>query len=431
MNGHLIVSKREIVLFILANLIMFQNPLMSSYSIFRFVDEIIFVICALYLIIGAIKGFSFRKVHFQMMLLILFLMLVGVVGNAFSNVDRSFGMIVTDIIYFTKDFICFIAAAEYFERKPVSKTFGRLLAGETHLILWIAIICLVISQFTNIGMTRGIRYGIKCFRFICKNPDMWSQYCILFLLLLTMELQNNSFNAKRGFYFIILFVVWIASLRSRAFVTISVWLFLMFLSRKINDMPDFYDERPKDKVKHFMKPQYILILGAIALLFGWGQYQIYFGDEAVSARSLLVKGGISIMKDYFPLGSGFGTFGTEVAAQNYSPLYYHYGLNTFWALREGGSELTDCYWPAVAAEMGVIGVCLMVFLVWKFMRSFVDCSRGKKYYIVACLTYIIYLLVSSTVTGIFASGITAGFLFICMAVLHTRVTENKAGYIKM
>ena len=130
------------------------------------------------------------------------------------------------------------------------------------------------------------------------------------------------------------------------------------------------------------------------------------------------------MKDYFPLGSGLGTFGTQSAATYYSPLYYRYGLNTYWALKEGGSELTDCYWPAVGAELGIIGIILMVTLIFVFSKRFIQSANHKKYYMIAFLTYVIYLLVSSTATGIYTSYLTAGFLVICMAIINTKEEEK-------
>lgn len=133
------------------------------------------------------------------------------------------------------------------------------------------------------------------------------------------------------------------------------------------------------------------------------------------------------MKDYFPFGSGFGTFGTEIAAQYYSPLYYRYGLSSFWALTEGGSELTDCYWPAVGAEMGLFGVVLAAVLILLFFKVFIQSTRGYKYFSIATITYCVYLLISSTATGIFASYITAGFLIVCMAVINVDQTKRIEG----
>lgn len=425
MNNKITIRISEIFFLFLFTAIIFQNPLMNVNSYFIYVDEICFILSILYILYHILLRRKCEKTYIYMLFVIVVIIALGLVSNWKSDVNRTWQMITLDIVYFTKDFICFIAASLYFSRRGVSKTFVDLLMTEIYLILWSAFACLCISQFVDIGMTRGVRYGVKCFMFIYNNAGMWSQYCVLYLFVLTADLQNSRLNFKRVVYFALLFIVWIATCRSRAFVTIALWFFLMVVGRKISNIPAPNQNNIRQMIRKFLKPSYIIFAAGVICLLGWEQFQEYFGEEATTARSLLFSGGVSIMRDYFPLGSGFGTFGTEVAAQYYSPLYYRYGLNTFWALTEGGSELTDCYWPAVGASIGIIGIVFMVVLILLFMKAFIQSTKGNKYYGIATITYCIYLLISSTATGIFSSYITAGFLIIDIAVINVERRKIK------
>ena len=92
-------------------------------------------------------------------------------------------------------------------------------------------------------------------------------------------------------------------------------------------------------------------------------------------------------------------------------------MNTFWALAEGGSELTDCYWPAVGAEFGVFGLLIMVVLVVVFSMTLIRLSGTDKYELVVAIVYVIYLLISSTATGIYTAYTTTGFTTALIALI--------------
>lgn len=87
----------------------------------------------------------------------------------------------------------------------------------------------------------------------------------------------------------------------------------------------------------------------------------YFFGETESARSMLVTGSLEIASREFPLGAGFGRYGSYIAAVEYSPEYvargwtWHYGLGE---AEEWGRYLTDTQWPAFLGETGWLGTLL-------------------------------------------------------------------------
>ena len=106
---------------------------------------------------------------------------------------------------------------------------------------------------------------------------------------------------------------------------------------------------------------------------------------------------INIMLDNFPLGSGYGTFGSLASISNgwYSPLYDLYGVsnigtNQYQNVLEGHHTLLDTFWPHVLAEMGALGT---IFFITLFVYPAIYFYRnGKKIGDNSRNTTIFYLL---------------------------------------
>ena len=102
------------------------------------------------------------------------------------------------------------------------------------------------------------------------------------------------------------------------------------------------------------------------------------------AKSIMTSTSIQIAKDYFPIGTGFGTFGSNYAKEVYSPVYYLYGIAENGALgAESKLYLTDLFWPILFGETGVIGtilyVGLMILLFVQVQRVFFYNKKKRTY----------------------------------------------------
>lgn len=123
MNNKITIRISEIFFLFLFTAIIFQNPLMNVNSYFIYVDEICFILSILYILYHILLRRKCEKTYIYMLFVIVVIIALGLVSNWKSDVNRTWQMITLDIVYFTKDFICFIAASLYFSRRGVSKTF--------------------------------------------------------------------------------------------------------------------------------------------------------------------------------------------------------------------------------------------------------------------------------------------------------------------
>lgn len=98
------------------------------------------------------------------------------------------------------------------------------------------------------------------------------------------------------------------------------------------------------------------------LLRQWG------GGRAsdLSERAVLTEGGMRVASQYFPLGSGLGTYGGAGAQRFDQSLFIDLGFNRYWWFRQR-IFLVDTYWPSVAAEAGYPAALLVLgtfVLLW-------------------------------------------------------------------
>ena len=122
-----------------------------------------------------------------------------------------------------------------------------------------------------------------------------------------------------------------------------------------------------------IKVWHIAILGVLCVIAAVGEIQSYLLDDT-AARSRLLRYAFITAISFFPLGSGFSTYGSATAAKHYSQLYYEYGFRHMWGLSGNGYDgvdfLNDSYYPMIIGELGFIGMivflCLMALLFLKF-----------------------------------------------------------------
>lgn len=164
-----------------------------------------------------------------------------------------------------------------------------------------------------------------------------------------------------------------------------------------------------------------VVLMSAVIFVAWNKFDAYYVDglkvenvKAMKARPATYKVAFQkILWDYFPFGSGLGSFGTAAAAKEYSPLYYKYKLNRIWGLSPDGCWfLADCFYPTLA-EFGVVGIFLFC-VFWK--RRFLEIIEIKDmHHYKMALMCILALAIDSTANTAYLSGGGMG-LFITLAI---------------
>ena len=152
--------------------------------------------------------------------------------------------------------------------------------------------------------------------------------------------------------------------------------------------------------KKRMRVWHFLIVGAVALVIGWEQLQYYYAElEGQSARSVLTLTSLEIMKDYFPIGTGFATYASAAAAEHYSPVYVQYGFMYIHELggnSRGSGFFSDTFWPIIIGQTGVVGMLFYVSALASLMRRVMSIRKVDECAYVMGIFVFIYLFISST-----------------------------------
>lgn len=85
----------------------------------------------------------------------------------------------------------------------------------------------------------------------------------------------------------------------------------------------------------------------------------------MAARSALYIQALHIANDFFPFGSGPGTYGSIPVVMRYNQLYYDYNLNNIWGLSPTKTPnfIMDTHWSSVLGELGYVGMIMYIVLM--------------------------------------------------------------------
>lgn len=396
-------SVGDLALLLFLNLALFGEAIQGAMG-FSYCDEIatIAVVCAAFFRFHASKNALADGMSTSSKLALIWLFVVvsaAFLGNAFCGVHASTAAILTDFLTCCKFPIALIASIYAF---ACSERLSALFEIEAKILLVVMTVLGIGNLFFDFGMGSEARFGIRAsFTFVFDHPT----YLVFCAAGLTAFLMKDR---ERNMPFIVMgMLVVLLSLRSKGFAFAAVCLLLLLTFGKSNRL----------SVVH-------IALGLVAVaLIGMDQYINYY-QSAGYARGELARQAIAVANDYFPLGTGFATYGSAVTAQidNYSPLYYAYGLSTVWGLAPGAASfLSDTFWPTVLAQFGYFGLVAFAALL---IALFVMCYKaGGARLPVICI--FAYLLISSTSESSFFNP-SAAYLAMCAGLAICPAGERRS-----
>lgn len=387
------VRLSDMALFICLKLAMFGEAIQASTD-FSYCDEI----ATAALIIAAIarccdNGAALPKRVSKMarasLILLLVVVSIGFIGNLCGGVSVSWLAVGADIFACCKFPIAIVAAVYAFS---TSRELALLFEGEARFLLVLMIGLGITNLLFDFGMGSEARFGLRSsFTFVFDHPT----YLVFCAVGLTALLMGDK---KRNMSFVVMgLLVAALSLRAKG-LAFSVVGFLLLAT---------FGKRNKLTLGH------VVLVIAAATFIGADQIANYYQSTGY-ARTELARQSLTVATDYFPLGSGFATYGSAVTAQNdyYSPLYYTYGLSTIWGLTPSAPLfISDTFWPTVLAEFGYVGLPIYIALL---VTLFVMCYqfRGARLSIICIF---LYLLISSTSESAFFNP-SSVYLAMCIGL---------------
>lgn len=299
---------------------------------------------------------------------------------------------IRDFLICSKPFVCFYAAQYYgmdFSDSAINRCRG--IVKMMGVCLWL--MAPFISQ---------LYYNTTFYYPACAYTGM------LYILL-------SDYSKKDWIIATLILAPGLLSIRAKFFAEFVIWLFLVFF------------------LKNRLKFNFSFIIAGCILCYiifriNYDKIMMYTvnGIDEGAARTYMYLTSIKVFEDYFPLGPGFGTFGTDSAAKFYSPLNYQYGLNSIYGLNPddditGTSYYSDTFYPLLA-QFGFIGA-LLFFLFFKKRWSdgrFLEDDQRYKLFLFSFVYILIQCIAENTFTG--ANGLPI------MLIIGLTLSDNQLQY---
>ncbi len=367
-----------------------------------YLDEAIGLLSAVFLLT------SIKKIERSDLISIFILfgvVIIGIVSNLVSELNNSWFSVGIDVVAETKVILSYFAVKYFLSTKEKQRVINMLLPL-SKLFVISAFFFSLVNIVADIGMSGEVRYGLRSFKFIF---NLNFQYVAVYMLIFGVIVCNTKMSEKRRkIYYFMAIISLVLATKSPPIIFSLIFIFLYYYFKK-----------------HDRISAPIIVIGVLALLVA-GSYQIqnYLLNEN-SPRRLFIQYAIETANDYFPLGSGFGTFGSDQASRNYSPLYYLYGFHLNWGMSpDFGPYLSDNFWQMALGQFGWIGgiayffVYVRVFLTIK--NSKLESSRRAFLY-AAYLQYMIHAVGSAILSS---SAGMIGFMAIAMFTLDNEKIKS-------
>ncbi|MFC0275372.1 hypothetical protein ACFFH2_01485 [Enterococcus devriesei] len=356
-------------------------------------DEIITIIYLFFVIYIFFRNKNISSLYRYIVVMIMVISIIGLVSNIIMGFNQPLFPIIVDIVMSMKLFITF---AFYYgiSFQDTMDYINDKLSYFSKLSLLILFLIGTISQFVPNSMVLSEkRYGLSPFSFVYVFPGD-TGFLVISLMLIIL-IKANSLKAN-DYFFILLGSIIIMETTKIQVMVFPLALIGMSVFRKF-----------KLKINVFA----FSAIGCLFLLFGYSQLYDYFLDVThYSPRKIMLLDSVRLANAYFPGGTGFGLFGSEMAARYYSPVYYLLGYNKLYGL-DGDlrfSTLNDNYLAMVLGQFGWIGGALYYSVFFIIIRISMKMKNERKK-IVSLSVAITYLIASIGSGSIKSSAGVIGF----------------------
>jgi hypothetical protein len=402
----------KIIVQLLLIVLIFQDFLANNIAAFSYIDEGLAVLLPAY----CIYLLGVKKVKIQLTLLEkaalgLFAAFVAITFiSSLVNSSLPFVLGVISMGMTTKGYIIYFSSRIIFSYHKCSmdifKNTSKLLEYSIYVL---AIIALVNVRFRLFQYSYGIRFGIRSSALFFSHPTELSFFIIISYLLIIFYSSWKNEKVNLLLLTSASTIVLLIAGRSKALGFAALCIGLLILIKSFKKI----------------KLAYLIPLIPVSLYIVAPRIRSEL-LRPQAARGTLYSTAVKIANDFFPLGSGFGTFGSEISRRYYSELYDIYAISHVRGLSRAMPRfITDTYWAMIIAEGGWIST---VFILAVLTAIFIQALRAKLNYLsrFAVMGIITYTLMSSIAEPIYSSYKSAGiFIIISLIVSISDITLKK------
>lgn len=387
-----IINIRYIFFILCIYILVFQNLLQKYISIFQYFDELLALLIFPILILKLLKKnkknhIKLNEISIKIIFLSIALFIIGILSNVNSKI-QPLNIAIQDAILVFKFIFAYLVSYYLFTYEFIENN-KKSIHKHIIFLIYIFFLCTIVNYVFNIW-PGDFRFGIMSNKIFYGSPTYLAAVSIF---LLSMYILTNVTNKIQPLEIIMIIIVLLSTLRFKA-IGAAIMIIVMSI----------YIYRSKKR----LSLSKIAILGIFLIMISWDQISFYYLSHDDVARNILTSKSMEITKDYFPLGTGFGTYGSYISGVYYSSLYYKYDLYKIWGISKNNTSfLSDTFWPMIIGQFGLIGTiiyAMILGLIYKNIQKCFDKNNINLY--ISKMICIAYLLISSTSESAFVNPIS-------------------------
>ena len=350
-------------------LFLFQTLLENYFSQASYIDEGLAALFFGVFVLDLIVSGEARIRELAVCFLILWATAAGLYGNWKFGIQDTNSAIYLDIISHFKYAMLYLGVTSAVRKRRWNVAEAAripVLLAKGYLI--VLFVFGVLNIFVDLGMYGEIRYGLRNYSFVFGTPGIVTNTVLYIIMLLLLDSALHEGRPNKSFLLMAIAVlIMVIKSRSLILAATALILFESFVLEKKQDM----------RLR-------ILGIAIIGGLIGYPQYQNYFvngvtANRGTAPRQLFWQGGLRLFQEYFPYGTGFGTFGSSTAATNYSQLYYILEFNTVTGMQPTNTKyLNDTFWPMIFTQLGLIGMIPYILLMIIIFYDIPECEEIRE-----------------------------------------------------
>lgn len=379
------INLLRIFVFCVTAFILFQEQIVKIIKIdfLNYFDEAFILIMFIIALFNIIRKKKIRKISIHLMILTMLFFITGFISCSLNSIFLPKYVILSGYISI-KFWLLILAIINIDIKDDVIKYFQRSLEICCIANIAVSIFNLTLPNLYSSAFNNDLvyRFGLVSLTGLFGYPEK-SGWFMLFMTIYYYSKLKEKQKMKQKKIIIICAITAILSLRTKAILgLVFVLIFELIINNKINI---------KKYISVFFVITIVILCCKNIIL---NTYKLYFNfNNEDEARVILTNRGLDIMKDYFPLGVGFGKYGSYYARINYSEYYYKFGFDNIHGLTPQKSNYgTDTFWPSIIGETGFSGLLIyltMLAIIFNYCLK----SSKKQYNIFG--TWAILALVQS------------------------------------
>ena len=382
-------SARLIIYIIFWYILIFQSIIQKYIRVFQYFDEILALLFFPVVIYKIIKNRGKIIISRQNIIMWSCLCLIIFIG-LFSNFKYGYQTtkyVLSDLLVFIKFFLVYFL----FEMLKIKDiwNYKNVFIRNIEFITIIFFVLTIVNYKFEIFPTVGYSYGLRANQLFFDHPSNLAAVCVA---LMASYIVLKRINKVSYVFLTLIGFVMLSTLRMKAIVFVIVTFIIILYIQKFNKK---------------LNTKVLLIIGVLCCIVGYNKFYEVFIENDSFARSALMTTSFKIANDYFPIGTGFGTYGSYFSGENYSPVYRMYGIDKVWGLSEEGTFfISDSFWPMILGQFGYLGLILyLICIILIYSKIQKNYTKVRSYIYIAKIISLIYLLISSTSESAFVNFI--------------------------